>query len=64
LICPQFQLLLEEIEEGLTVSIHHLGSGAASLLFHKDFGLEKRTKVIRTFVRYSRFHGLGAFVPG
>jgi hypothetical protein len=64
LISSQCRLLLKEVEEGLAVGIHNLWSGAASLFLYQDFGLKKRTNVIRAFVRYADFHRLDALIAG
>ncbi len=57
-------LFLEEIVEGLTMTVHHLWSGAASLFFHEYFGLEKRAEIICTFICHAILKRLCAFVAG
>jgi hypothetical protein len=57
------QLFLEEIEEGLTMTVYHLGWGrSTSLLFDKNLGLEKGTHVVRAFVGHAHFYRFRAFI--
>jgi hypothetical protein len=56
-----FGLFFEEIEESLTITVH-LGSGAASLLFHKNLGFEQRTKIVGAFIDHTNFNRFNAFI--
>ena len=56
------ELFLEEIEEGLTVAIHNLGSSATSLFFYQDLGLKKRTEIVHAFVGNTNLYLLCAFI--
>ena len=57
-------LFLEEIVEGLTMTIHHFWSGTTPFFFHKHLRFEKRTEIIRAFVDYALLQWLGALVAG
>jgi hypothetical protein len=60
---PKCRLFLEEIEEGLAVTIYHFRrSGSTSLLFNKNLGLEQGTHVIQALICDANLYGFGAFV--
>jgi hypothetical protein len=58
-----YRLFLEEIEEGLAMTVHYLRSScAAANLFNKHLGLEERTDIINALIRHTRFDRLSALV--